>query len=256
MSPKTQTTDSNYPRGKFSGKKVLQALSKFPCENYYGPYPSLFFLQPHRTSQGSLMEQTRQKPESTCPLDTVHHYCWIQSTQYPPNTTITHSRTRTHTELVPLQNKRETIHAQQRQRPHDPRSRRTSLPRHLANQRIHEQYLHATLLEQSNRRPPHNLHNDHRPSHRTRRHSHSLHPLEESERGKIQAGACYESTLERIRETSTLHAPYDGRRILAYSKAFDRKTRTSNFHVINPSAEHLTRTTQPNTNHPTHSIIT
>src|SRR5438309_3905893 len=24
-------------------KKVLQALSKFPCENYYGPHPSLFF---------------------------------------------------------------------------------------------------------------------------------------------------------------------------------------------------------------------
>ena len=202
------------------------------------------------------MEQTRQKPESTCPLDTVHHYCWIQSTQYPPNTTITHSRTRTQTELVPLQNKRETIHAQQRQRPHDPRSRRTSLPRHLANQRIHEQYLHATLLEQSNQRPPHNLHNDHRPSHRARRHSHSLHPLEESERGKIQAGACYESTLERIRKTSTLHAANDGRGILAYSKACDRKTLTSNFHVINPSTEHLTRTTQPNTNHPTHSTIT
>ena len=202
------------------------------------------------------MEQTRQKPESTCPLDTVHHYCWIQSTQYPPNTTITHSRTRTQTELVPLQNKRETIHAQQRQRPNATRSRRTSLPRHLANQRIHEQYLHATLLEQSNQRPPHNLHNDHRPSHRARRHSHSLHPLEESERGQVQAGAYYESTLERIRKTSTLHAPYDGRRILAHSKACGHKTRTSNFHIISPSTEQLTRTTQPNTNHPTHSTIT
>src|SRR5207245_10712071 len=189
------------------------------------------------------MEQTRQKPESTCPLDTVHHYCSIQSTQYPPNTTITHSRTRTHTELVPLQDKRQTIHSQQRQRPNATRSRRTSLPRHLANQRIHEQYLHATLLEQSNRRPPHNLHNDHRPNHRARRHSHSLHPLEESKRSQVQAGACYESTLERIRETSTLHAANDGRGILAYSKACDRKTLTSNFRVIKPSTEHLTRTT-------------
>ena len=220
------------------------------------PAPHYFFSSHTEPPTASSWSNPRQKPESTCSLDTVHHYCWIQSTQYPPNTTITHSRTRIHTELVPLQNKRETIHAQQRQRPNATRSRRTSLPRHLANQRIHEQYLHATLLEQSNQRPPHNLHNDHRPSHRARRHSHSLHPLEESKRSQVQAGACYESTLERIRETSTLHASYDGRRILAYSKACDRKTLTSNFHVINPSTEHLTRTTQPNTNHPTHSTIT
>src|SRR5438132_1745027 len=69
----TNPTDSNYPRGKFSSKKVLQPLSKFPCENYYGPHPSLFFLQPHRTSHGSLMEQNLQEPESTCPLDTAQH---------------------------------------------------------------------------------------------------------------------------------------------------------------------------------------
>src|SRR5437879_1111625 len=190
------------------------------------------------------MEQTRQKPESTCPSDTVHHHCWIQSTPYPPNTTITHSRTTTHTELVPLQNKRETIHAQQRQRPHDPRSRRTSLPRHLPNQQIHEQYLHPTLLEQSNQRPPHNLHNDHRPSHRARRNSHSLHPLEESERGKIQAGAYYESTLERIRETSTLHAANDGRRILAYSKHATVKHAQATFTSSNPPQN--TSQEQPN----------
>src|SRR2546429_485518 len=220
------------------------------------PTPHYFFSSHTEPPTASSWSNPRQKPESTCSLDTVHHYCWIQSTQYPPNTTIIHSRTRTQTELVPLQNKRETIHAQQRQRPHDTRSRRTSLPRHLANQRIHEQYLHATLLEQSNQRPPHNLHNNHRPSHRARRHSHSLHPLEESERGQVQTGACYESTLERIRETSTFHAPNDGRRLLAYSKAFDRKTLKNNFPIINPPTEPLTRTTQPNTNRPTHSTIT
>src|SRR5438132_9435877 len=67
-------------------KKVLQALSKFPCENYYGPHPPLFFSSHTGPATAFLKDQTRQKPESTCPLDTVHHYCWIQSTQYPPNT--------------------------------------------------------------------------------------------------------------------------------------------------------------------------
>src|SRR2546427_4450487 len=56
-------------------KKVLQALSKFPCENYYGPHPSLFFSSHTEPPHGSLMEQTRQKPESTCQLwiDTAQH---------------------------------------------------------------------------------------------------------------------------------------------------------------------------------------
>src|SRR2546422_11207210 len=42
-------------------KKVLQALSKFPCENYYGPHAPIIFLQPHRTGHGFLMEQPPSK---------------------------------------------------------------------------------------------------------------------------------------------------------------------------------------------------
>src|SRR2546425_8277102 len=53
-------------------KKVLQALSKFPCENYYGPHHPLFFSSHAEPATAFLKEQTRQKPESTCPLDTVH----------------------------------------------------------------------------------------------------------------------------------------------------------------------------------------
>src|SRR3989442_5914458 len=50
-------------------KKVLQALSKFPCENYYGPHPPIIFSpatqnQPRHSSRS----KPRQKPESTRPL--------------------------------------------------------------------------------------------------------------------------------------------------------------------------------------------
>src|SRR2546427_12364504 len=60
----SQDANHRFPAAtrKILQKKVLQALSKFPWENYYGPHPLIIFLQPHRTGHGFLMEQTSQSP--------------------------------------------------------------------------------------------------------------------------------------------------------------------------------------------------
>src|SRR2546426_10288552 len=68
MVPRHKPTDSNYPRGKFSRKKVLRALSKFPCENYYGPHPPLFFSSHTEPPTAFLKEQTPSKARIHVPL--------------------------------------------------------------------------------------------------------------------------------------------------------------------------------------------
>src|SRR2546427_6044210 len=72
-----ESQDTNH-RFQLSTRKILQkksftALSKFPCENYYGPHPPLFFSSHTEPATGFLKEQTPSKARIHVPI--VDRHC-------------------------------------------------------------------------------------------------------------------------------------------------------------------------------------